>query len=236
MAKDPLAVYRRLREITDSIAVGVSCGKDSVVVLDLARSMKFHRVACYFYYLVSGLSFQERYLCFLEKKYSVDILRLPHWQLGEMLQGTFRPVPAQVAKCKVGDAESYVRKKLGIQWIATGERFSESLERRANIQNTQGISHRSRRAYPIGFWTKAMVDSYLKRESIPLSSEYRLLNQSFGRLYGPELEAIKNSWPADYEKILRVFPHAEVAVKRQEFTRTRKTASIRDSADSEKSD
>ena len=78
--------------LTDSVIVGFSGGKDSVVTLDLCMK-HFSRVEAYFLYYVPGLSFNERMLTWAEHHYGLTIYRLPHFELAQFLRyGSFRPV------------------------------------------------------------------------------------------------------------------------------------------------
>lgn len=70
---DPIKTMSR---ITDSVTVGFSGGKESIVVLDLCMKY-FKNVHVFFEYMVPGLSFEERTIRWYEKHYGINILRFP---------------------------------------------------------------------------------------------------------------------------------------------------------------
>jgi phosphoadenosine phosphosulfate reductase len=81
--------------ITDSVIVSYSGGKDSAVVLDLCHRY-FKTVHAFFMYQVSDLSFQEATLRRAEKKYGIEIYRVPHFENSTCSSATgSRPVSAQ---------------------------------------------------------------------------------------------------------------------------------------------
>ena len=213
-------IIQSIRKLTDHVIVGVSCGKDSVVTLDLCAEA-FPRVSMFFMYLVRGLSFQERYLEYLEARYGGRVLRIPHFQLPEMLKlSVFRSDTVRgvnLPTLKINDIEAHVRLETGGHWIAYGQKVHDSLERRARLKRCGGIEFSAGRFFPIADFSKAMVFNYLETKGIQLAPDYKYWGRSFGRLWSKELIGIKIHYPEDYQKILEVFPHAEAVVKRSEF-------------------
>jgi len=216
-----LSLAATASRLTDAIIVGVSCGKDSAATLDVC-SRHFLNVHAYFMYLVKGLEFQEKYLCYLEGKYGISIMRIPHWNLSAMFKyGWLRnhsESMMSVPLIKLIDAESYVKEKLSCEWIAYGHRAQESLERNAMLKKNGGIDLKGKRVYPLTFWSKKHVVKYLDKNKIPLAPEYRFLGRSFGAFLEPQLLVIKQHWPNDSDKIKEVFPYVEAIIKRKEFT------------------
>ena len=70
---DPI---KTMSKVTDSVLVGFSTGKESLVTLDLCCRY-FKRVQPYFLYSVPDISFQERTLQWYENKYGFKVIRLP---------------------------------------------------------------------------------------------------------------------------------------------------------------
>lgn len=229
----PLAVIAAARKLgIDSVAVATSCGKDSVATLDLC-CRHFSRVHAYFMYFVRGLSFQERYLSYLEKRYGISIARVPHFNLSRLYRNGALRHPtkrsAEVKLLRMPDVEAAMRRRFNVEYVATGERRGDSIERNTQIvQSDGGISVSRHRIWPIGYWTKGQVESYLANAGVMMPPDYRLNLESrrsgvsFGNmLRSPELIPIRDNYPDDYEKICRQFPLAAAQVQRFEQRNSR---------------
>lgn len=212
----PLAVVERAKSEfkIDSVIVGVSCGKDSIATLDLCAT-HFSRIAAYFLYLVPGLSFQERYLSYLERRYSIQIIRLPHFGLASLLRSaTFRYPRLDAlaaANLKPRHIDAHLRKLTGYEWIATGEKAIDSVERNAMIRQARGISVTRHRLFPLAYWSHSTVYNHLKSRQIALSPEYSQSGtfhnmRSFGSLWFRDVAWIEQKHPTDFAKIVEMFP------------------------------
>lgn len=208
---DPIKTQSR---VTDSVIVGFSGGKDSIVTLDLCFKY-FKRVVPFFMYLVPNLEFQENMLKRYEERYKTEILRIPHFECSEFLKyGSFTLFDPDVDIVGINDTYEYLRQQTGIHWIAAGERCADSIVRNAMIKKSGSIDHKRGRFYPLAYWKKNEVLQYIKMKKLYLSPEQKKLGFSFRSLAGNELAAIKDFYPKDYEKILKVYPFAEAGVKR----------------------
>lgn len=206
---DPIKTQSR---VTDSVIVAFSGGKDSIVTLDLC-SRYFKKIYSFFMYLVPNLEFQERMLRWYENKYNVNIIRIPHFETSELLKYESFTLPDyDMNIVNINDVYEYMRQITGAFWIAAGERAKDSIIRNAMIKNSGSIDEKRGRFYPIAWWNKTQVLSYIKVKHLYLSSEQRKMGFSFKSLSGSELSVIKNLYPDDYKKILKVYPFAEAAV------------------------
>ena len=212
------SLFDEFKKLSDNSIVYFSCGKDSIVALDLCHNY-LNRVSVFFMYLVAGLSFQERYLAYIERKYQLSITRVPHWQLSRMIKyATYMPAPlTQVSLVTPKDMDFYCRKQSGMEWIVSGEKMCDSIPRHAMLKKSGAIDLKRKRFFPLINMNDAGVFNYLKVHGIMLPPDYGMFRGSFGRLWAPELGAIKSKFPNDYKKILEVFPYAEAAIKREEF-------------------
>lgn len=174
-------------------------------------------------YFVRGLEFQEAVLRWYEKKYSIEILRIPHFELSHMLKrGLFRIPDDDVPIIGINDIYNYVREKSGYVWIAAGETIADSIWRRAMIKQSGTIFQQRRRIYPVAYFTKQHIKGYIKRNRLKIAPESQLLgDRSFGRFAPETLFKIKKKFPQDYEKIKAWFPFCEASVKKYEIYKTK---------------
>ena len=203
-------------KVTDAVLVGFSGGKDSICALDVCMRY-FDRVQPFFLYLCPGLEFQEETLSWYERRYGVDIIRMPHFEVSNFMRyGSFREPDSRVPIVSVTDEYNYLRLQTGITWIAAGERINDSIVRRAMIKHSGTVDARRFRFYPIANWTKREVLRYIQLKKLKLPRDSRGLGFSFKSLDGGELAYIKKTYPSDYERILRLYPYAGAAVERFE--------------------
>lgn len=202
-------------KITNAVLVGFSGGKDSVVTLDLCVKY-FKKVIPFFMYLVQGLEFQEKTIKYYEKKYNLEMLRVPHFMLSDFLRyESFRMPDLEVPIIKTVDLYNYMRHETGVYWICAGERISDSIVRRAMIKNSGTIDKKRGRIYPVAQWKKSNIVSYLKINKLPLSLENKALGFSFRSLMGADMIKIKEYFPNDFERIKRDFPLIEATIRKE---------------------
>jgi phosphoadenosine phosphosulfate reductase len=206
---------RRAADFTDHCVVGFSGGKDSIVTLDLC-TQHFKRVDAFFMYLVPELGFQERFLTYVEKRYGIAILRVPHNSMSVLMNtGAYRShtdVATSVPTVKVSDVWRVVLRHFEAKWLATGERRLESLERMAYIPKS-GINPGSKRLYPICQWTDKQVWSYIRLRDLAMPPDYKEWGRSFSGLVNKRmLWGVKQRYPEDFEKIRAVYPYVDAAI------------------------
>ena len=86
-AYDPI---KTMAQVTREVIVAFSGGKDSCVTLDLCTRF-FDKVYAFFMYQVPNLSFQERTIQHYEKRYGIEVLRIPHFETSVFF--TLRNIP-----------------------------------------------------------------------------------------------------------------------------------------------
>ena len=217
MAADLFSVVKTGRMMTDRVLVSYSGGKDSVATLDLC-SRYFPKVAAFFMYMVPDLAFQERTLKWAEARYGIEILRLPHFGISQMLRrGSYAVPDWNLSEVSVAETYAYVREQVGIHWIAAGQRIADSIPRRQMIIHDGTINAKRGVLFPLAHWRKAHVTAYIKQQDLRVSEEARILGHSFRSLRPLELWTLKQHYPGDYERIRAFYPMTEASVKWQEF-------------------
>lgn len=201
--------------VSDSVLVGFSGGKDSIVTLDLCFRY-FKRVIPYFMYLVPGLSFQEAQIHWYEQKYGVEVIRVPHPMLSSWLRwGTFRKAHYDWPEISFGEINHYLRLNTGVYWIAAGEKIADSIVRRAMMKNSGSIDVKRGRFYPLAHFRKADVLAYIRHHRLKITPEYKLLGWSFRGLDPQDMVKIREFFPDDFERIKRFFPFVEAGCVKQ---------------------
>lgn len=201
----------------NAIACGFSGGKDSLAVLDICHQ-RFPAVFAFFLYFVKGLSFQESTLQWAEKRYGIEIYRLPHYNLHEVMSlqrlNFVDPERPDLPPMNLKKVEDHVRRKFGVEWIASGAKPADSLIRRMTIKSQW--DEKNKKHYPLFGWGDRQVAAYLRQQHIPIPSEYQFMPPSrdgkpasWHGLQGDHLQAVYEHFPEDYRRILEVFQFAD---------------------------
>lgn len=205
--------------ITRRVIVFYSGGKDSAVTLDVCARY-FDEVRPVFMQLGPVLSFQRACLRWVEERYGVAPMILPHPMLSEWLRyGTFRGEPDfTVPTISFADVYAHARALTGIWWIAAGERIADSIVRRAMIKHDGGaVCEKRGRFFPVAHWCKGDVLEYARLHRLKVAPETRRLGFSFRSLLGRDLWRIRQYYPDDYRELERWFPLVGAGVARYEF-------------------
>ena len=201
-----------------------SGGKDSMAVLALACKLRdrgiLSRVDACFMYLVPGLQCIEPKLQRICDKLKVKLWKIPHTRLSSRFKyAVYMPHTANTAKLRKlrpVDTYSYLRKLTGIEWIASGSRREDSLERRGQLTKCQGFDTTSRLVFPIWQWGRVELRAFLKRQGLIAPAVRGGVRSGGVGLSEASLVWLRDRWPEDLKKILAVFPFAEAAIFRHD--------------------
>lgn len=203
------------------ILCGLSGGKDSLVVLDLAtNALGPENVEAFFMRLVPGIRCEMAPIEAAVKRAGVKLHIVPHWELQRMFRvGTLRPPAHQAQSLRnvsQKDVERFVMQRTGIPWLAYGHRRGDSVTRNAMLKQIDGWDPKGCRVYCIWNWRPAEVYAYLRARSIPIPKPLGPYKHGGGvSLAGPFLVWLKAQHPNDYTRLLNVFPFAEVERRKE---------------------
>jgi len=201
----------RIAELSGgSLLVGLS-GKDSFVTLDIA-AQHFKRIVAFHMYHVR-LECEDAPLRAMCARHKTELVWYPHPSLFKMLKhAVYRPHLAALDDApmlKLADIYRLARLKSGIGWIALGERLSDSFARRLFWRKLDGAYEKGQRCTFITEWLDEDVGSYMRTNRLPAPCTFGATTRGTGF----EISAQSMGWlqchhPADYQRVLRVFPGA----------------------------
>lgn len=204
-----LQVINTVRKETDRVILFYSCGKDSIAMLDMVAP-HFKEVVCVYMYFVKGLNHIDRFVNYSKSKYqNVTFLEIPHWNLSRALKiGFFCQPQKDIRLLKPRDVIDRVRAKTGINWCFVGMKQADSLNRRLMLRTYEyeAINYKSQIAYPLSYWKKKEVISYIRFHNLPIPIEY---SKEAGNGLWFDLKVylwMKENEPGDLEKVLKAFP------------------------------
>lgn len=219
---------KRAREIiddvskeTDSILLFHSLsGKDSIVLLDLCYK-KFKRVIVVFMYLVKDLEHIMRYYNYAKAKYpNIEFVQVPHYVLFNYIKTGYMGIKQNTKQRQwtLADVTDKLREKLGVEWACYGFKQSDSLNRRLMLRSytdgKEAINWKTKKFYPLS--------TYKNKEIMDFILDHRLKNPEVcgtnKQSSGVDIEDVeyqkylKELFPADLEKIYKVFPMARIVM------------------------
>jgi phosphoadenosine phosphosulfate reductase len=213
-------VLKKARELINRLAdvshgkalVGLSGGKDSLVILDLlCESKRFDTIEAFYMYVIRDLEFFEQPAKLAARRHDVPLHFVPHPMLSKFLsEAECRlHVNRKIPKLKQTDIELMLRRKTNIDWFVFGHRKTDSLHRRGMLSACDNFDTKGRRCYPIGDWAPKDVHAYLRARNIPIPVPLTDGSSNGFDLRPQTLKALREKSPLDYARVLKVFPFAD---------------------------
>lgn len=199
-----------IRKQTDSIAIAMSLGKDSLVTLDLCYG-KFKRIVCFFMYFVKGLDHIQRWINWVKAKYpNVEFIEIPHWNLSYILRSGLYCTPRPNIKLiKLADVCQSIRLKYNVEYIFLGMKKADGMNRNLMLKQFSDNHYTNNGfVYPLAEWNQKDVLSYMRNHRMPEPVRYSLKASSG---LGFNVDCFKwmfENYPQDLIKIYDVFPYA----------------------------
>jgi sulfate adenylyltransferase subunit 2 len=224
MAANPLQTATKTISMvasqTDHALLFYSCGKDSIMLLDL-MAPHFKKISLCFMYFVKGLNHCDRYLEFSKSKYgNVDVIQVPHFSLTNVRkEGVFCNPEPKTKILKLSDIDQYARQKTGADWSFYGMKKSDGLNRRLML-NGYGeipVNTGTQKAYPIADFKNQDVLRYIKTNKLPTPVVY---GQKQSNSVGFNIECLlwmQKNEPKDLETFFQRFPKAKQILFEHEY-------------------
>lgn len=194
----------------DGAIVAFSGGKDSLVVLDMARRC-FKRVVGLFMYFVPDLQCDADRLA-IAKTWGIEVLQYPHFSFLEAMGcGAYcvkRPMPELTRY----DIYEMCRADTGMRCVLTGIKKSDSMARRKPSKMTSAdVFH------PIIEWKDFDVLAYCGYHKIDLPKTPTGRKSSGVDLRGESLLFLHENFPDDFKRLCEFFPFAEAVLWRERW-------------------
>lgn len=185
------------------------------------------KIVPYFLFHIPGLSYVESSLAYYEDYFEQHIYRMPHPALYDMFTtGAYQPVHRvsiidgmRLPQFEYADIEDILcaRLKLGKIFSAVGMRTADNIQRYTMITQVGPLGFKRRRwYYAIWDWNVAQVSEIIKRHGVKLAPEYSTMGRTIASFQYQELRALKDNYPADFEKFREWFPLIDLEFFRYE--------------------
>jgi hypothetical protein len=180
----------------------------------------------YFCYTVPGLSYDNEMLDYYERHFQTHIIRLPHPRTYELLNaGAYQPLDtwrtiyfSQLPRFEFADIEKRLVAQFGLgenYLSVVGIKAADNLMRLRLIRQMGPIGLKKRRYYyAIWDWKTADVAERVGQSGLKLSRSYRLFGSTGDGIDYNSLKILKEQSPTDYDRILEMFPMADIELFR----------------------
>ncbi|HEX8116330.1 MAG TPA: hypothetical protein VF521_03595 [Pyrinomonadaceae bacterium] len=214
------------KETGDTCLLSFSMGKDSIAAWLQARKF-FKRVIPVYLYYIPGIQFIEKSLKYYERFLGEHIYRLPNPpSQRKLIEYIFQPPEHCAVIDQLGleewsyaDTMDLVRDELDLwdAFCAVGVRAADSPMRRVAIIKHGPIHLENRTFQAVYDWKKADLVREFRASGVKLPIDYRIWGRTWDGLDFRFLFWMKRYLPEDYERVLEVFPLAELELKRMEY-------------------
>lgn len=202
-------------------------GRDSLATWLFLRDAGFQLIP-YFCYTVPHLSYDDEALAYYEKFFQTHIIRLPHPNTYSLLRsGAYQPLDtwrilyySDLPSFDFSDIEKRLAAQFGLgdnYLSAVGIRATDNIMRWRLIHQMGPIGLKKRRYYfAIWDWKTQTVMDYIYRFGAKLSKSYLYFGSTGDGIDYRFLRFLKDNLPDDYNRVLELFPMADIELFRYE--------------------
>ena len=213
----------------DTVLLSFSGGKDSIASWLQCRKY-FKNIIPFYRELVPNLKFVNDDLDYYEDFFGQHIYRFPSPNFYRMLRdGIFQDHQRWTAICEVKNGiigkdftdtalADIIRMYAGLTenvLCAVGNRMTDSPMRRMALSKSGAVNLNKKIFYPIYDWSHGRLLKELDEAKVKLSVDYNLWSNTFDSLSYKYLSKMRETFPEDYETILKAFPMAKVEFMRR---------------------
>lgn len=221
-------LLQRLADLDEPLILNFSRGKDSIAtwLAMLDAGVKKEHIIPIMKYTVPDMEFVNKDLERFEAHFDTRIIQVPHYQLYRMLKYLIFQTPercagiqaAQIATMTGEDTDRLIRSQYATPetWIVDGVRAADSPTRRMSFMRWGPSKERTRRMSPIWDWTQKEVYARIEKAGIALSPDYEWFGRSLDGIGCDYTIPLRKHSPADYQRILDLFPMADIEIFRHE--------------------
>lgn len=195
----------------ESCAVAYSGGKDSLVALDLCATYA-PGFRAFMMEFLPGMDYTDAVCAPTERRYGIKVHRIIHWGTQYFFRrGAFLPGYYDIPAAHMADAMDWARRELQAEWVVTGHKKCDSLQRRGWLTRAwpNGRNEKFRLYSPVMEWSHRDILSHLNRRNIPLIVIGEDPEATTGLSLSPRsMHFLRQHFPRDYKRVLEVFPFA----------------------------
>jgi hypothetical protein len=223
------------RQTGDTCLLSFSSGKDSVVSW-LKLRPHFKRVLPFLLYRHPRLSFMLDAVHYYEDFFQQEITLLPHPRLWMNLMALVYQVPQNVRVVQehqlhhfdYDDCSNFIRKKYNVPdaFGAIGVRSADSPYRMLTIKKNGPVNYQRQTFYPIFDMRIADIEREILAANIKLPYDYKMFGRTFDGMDHRFMAPLKEHLPKDYERMLSLFPMAEMSSLRRTWPRPKQPSML----------
>lgn len=203
---------KKISDLDGRFICMVSTGKDSIAMLHIIlndfKIDKSRITFIYMYFYPKGvLTYRDKYISFLEKKYGIEILYSPHYET--WMINSERP------KITFSENREFLLKRFNADWYFYGWWKGEGLATNIMLKHSvngipaqyscDGKRYRDpqNHLYPLFNMNEGDVWDYIKNNNLILSPEYDYGFRDIAIFRAETAKWLKNVFPEDYERACR---------------------------------